>query len=287
MARGKGAAMITADKDETFLSFSGKRFTNDTALITHVEKTARLLWRGQLMPSNFSAIEHRSRDNYLYKCPQCPSFGEQSFSGCCTRSTACCEQYYLVFQSPPGQRPHVERRVTTCCSSQPTQCTDRQSQWYAVDASLRWQDFDAAQHLLPLQVEQNYIVADHVAKSCAQCTSLGKRYAGAAQWRSCATCCDCAPIDTDLVRDSLVRIGIDGSKYWQYKPRARTEADRVHGIYGQSVFRGQGPCGYLPDHRRRSTPVRGGYVPANMAPRAVSAVMVPRLCDESSCRTAL
>jgi hypothetical protein len=48
-----------------------------------------------------------------------------------------------------------------------------------------------------------------------------------------------------------------------------------------------GPVGYLPDHRRRSTPVRGGFVPGNIAPRAVSAVMAPRLCDDFACRTAV
>lgn len=242
------------------------------------------MWRGQLVPSSFSMLEDRlpQSHNNLYKCPQCPSFGASQTFVPCIQSKSCCLQYYLVFQS---LSPCVKQLVSTCCTGQPLLCADT-SQWFAVDPYLCPTDFCAATHFLPLQVEQNYAVASLVTRNCPQCVSFDRRFAGAAQWRSCATCCSAQPVDTDLVRDSLVRIGVDGTKYWQYKPRARTEADRVHGIFGQSVFRGQGPRGYLPDYHRRSTPVRGGYVPANIAPRAVSAVFNPRLCDDFACRNA-
>lgn len=257
-----------------------QRYHNDIELVCHIEKTTGMKWRGQLVPSNFNTIEFTSTNNYLYKCPQCPAFGAPQTTISCVRSKTCCDQYYLVFQS---KQCCIKQESKTCCTGQPINCSD-QSAWFAVDGLLRAQDFCPLKHLLPLQVEQNYVVANLVSNFCAECVSFKRRYAGAAQWRSCATCCPNCPVDTDLVRDSLVRIGKDGSKYWQYKPRARTEADRVHGIFGQSVFRGQGPCGYLPDYKRRSTPVRGGYVPANNAPRAVSAVMAPRLCDDFACR---
>lgn len=266
------------------------RFYDDAALIKCVEAQGHLFWRGQLTPTNLAATEHLPHSFNLYKCETCPTFlrNNEPRTHQCVQSSSCCEQYYLVFQSLPQR---VAPRQYTCCTGEPSQCADR-SLWFAVDPFLQPCEFDGAKHLLPLQIEQNYALADALTHRCAaaKCQCNAFRYAGAAQWRSCATCCGSTPderVDTDLVRDSLVRIGGTDSKYWQYKPRARTEADRVHGIYGQSVFRGHGPCHYLPDHKRRWTPVRGGYVPANNAPRAVSAVLAPRLCDGSACRTAL
>jgi hypothetical protein len=262
-----------------FLLYS-QRFNDDGALIKHVEETLGMLWRGMLTPSNFTSVEWESRNNYLYKCEECPTYVRRDQSRQpCVQSRTCCDQYYLVFQSPPTVQ---KTRISTCCTGQPLECVD-QTSWYAVDAFLTPQMFDAKTHMLPLQVEQNTIVADRVIRKCSECVSSKVRYAGAAQWRSCATCNIASPVDTDLVRDSLIRIGVD-PRYWQYKPRDRTEADRVHGMFGQSVFRGMGPIGYLPDYRRPSTTLRGGFVPSHIAPRAVSAVMVPRLCDDFACR---
>jgi len=217
-----------------------ERYYNDEELIRCVETSSDIRWRGQLVPSNFSSVqEHSNQKNNLYKCPQCPSFGETESVVKCIRSKSCCSQYYLVFQSL-NNNINVLRK--TCCGNQPIQCGD-ESRWYAVDASIHPTLFSPEKHMLPLQVELNTVVASVVSRNCARCVQLNQRLAGAAQWRSCATCCAAYPVDTDLVRDSLVRIGADGTQYWQYKPLARTEADRVHGIFGQSVFRGQGPRG--------------------------------------------
>lgn len=270
-----------------------ERFYDDASIIQHIEATEGLRWRGQLTPTNLTAVDHASQNYHLYKCAECPTFlrNMEPRTHPCITSRNCCDQYYLVFQTLPNRA--VEPRLTSCCTGEPSHCADL-SLWYAVDPFLTPQEFDGAKHLLPLQIEQNYALADALVHRCQECQCNRFRYAGAAQWRSCATCCGSAndSVDTDLVRDSLVRIGHgvssgSSSKYWQYKPRSRTEADRVHGIYGQSVFRGHGPCHYRPDHKRRWTPVRGGYVPANNAPRAVSAVMAPRLCDGTACRTIL
>lgn len=262
---------------------NGTRYFDDCALVMRIEQTTGFQWRGQLMPTNLTSVPHESRDNYLYKCAECPQFVRRGNGSdrYCSASKNCCTQYYLVFKSPSTDLRALDK---SCCTGNSINCTENAT-WWAVDASINAKDFVPEQDLLPLQVEQNFVVAHRLCNYCPACVSLNRQFSGAAQWRSCATCCSYSPVDTDLVRDSLVRVGIDGAKYWQYKPRSRTEADRVHGIFGQSVFRGMGPRSYLPDYRRRSTPVRGGYVPANIAPRAVSAVGVARFCDESMCHT--
>lgn len=241
----------------------------------------------------------------------------------CISSATCCETYWLVFQSIAdscseacgsrcghgcrgsgeavgGQQIVKEQRG--CCTGVAKTCRDI-SQWFAVDPYLNACDFDPQQHLVPIHAEHSVNIADQLAHRCQECQCDPHKYGAAAQWRSCSTCRPCdgragvakttdrlgragaSGIDTDLVRDSLVRVG-EGNKFYQYKPLARTDASRVHGTFGQSVFRGHGPKHYLPDHRRRLVPLRGGYVP-QFAPRAVSAVYAPKLCDDATCRSAL
>ena len=255
-------------------------YNDDRALVEWIELSTGLKWRGQLMPTNQSSLTSESRDNHLYKCPECPTFLRNEKKNCstiddCDSTKTCCSQYYLVFSSTTSKDFRKD-----CFQSN---CKD-ESTWWAVDGNLYCRDFIPATHLLPLQVEQNFIVAEILSKHCPACVQLNRQFSGAAHWRSCATCCACKPVETDLVRDSLVRVG-QNEKYWQYKPRSRTEADRVLGIFGQSVFRGMGQRSYLPDFHRRSTPVRGGILPANIAPRQVSATYAPRLCDEFACRS--
>jgi len=265
----------------------GQRYIDDSDLAVHIEQLFGLKCRGQLVPTNLSTQNYPNQQNHLYKCQQCPTFSPRKENHSrCIASPNCCTQYYLVFQTQPERSTEV--RLSTCCTNEAVQCADK-SMWFAVDPFISVDAFDSSKHLLPLQIEQSHVLADVLNHRCAECRCHTSKFSGSAQWKSCATCCGLSDrtVDTDLYRDSLVRIGATGTKYWQYKPLARTEADRVHGIYGQSVFRGHGPCHYLPDYRRRYTPVRGGYVPANIAPRAVSAVMAPRLCDSSGCRTAL
>jgi len=266
------------------ITIVASRFNDDRALVEKIETTTGFILCGQLMPTNLTSVAYPAdaRNNYLYKCAECPQFvrKDNGSDRYCSASKTCCAKYYLVFKSP---RKSLRKLDQSCCTGYSKACAD-DSTWWAVDGHLPADAFIPEQSLLPLQVEKSSLVAERLVNYCPACVNLNRQFSGAAQWRSCATCSASSPVETDLVRDSLVRVGINGEKYWQYKPRSKTEADRAHGIFGQSVFRGMGPRSYLPDYHRRSTPVRGGLVPANMAPRAVSAVGAPRLCDQSICR---
>lgn len=237
-----------------------QRFVDDRCLVRFVEKTYDMDFAGQLVPTNLWTDDQQThQSDVLDKCA-CPSLsGRNAVRQICSSSSTDgqCKTYYLVFkrvfQCTPDTFP--------CCSHKLAQPVTRVS-YFAVNPHVPLDEFDGKRHIHAIQVEETEEMASMLMRqtNCCQCDNLRRRFAASAQWRRCFDPCLAADCD-DLMRDSLVRITAEGNQYWQYKPLPRSAADEVYGVFGHSVFRGRGPKHYLPDHRRRSTSLRGGFVP--------------------------